>query len=59
MANNIDNARDVVVLGQIATIQQMILAWQIYSERTGESVTDIISDFQKEITALQKLLSST
>lgn len=53
---NIDLIRNVVIQGQIATVQAQIKTWEIYSERTGESVTQIISELNTHITKLRSLI---
>lgn len=53
---NIDLMRNVVIQGQIATIQAQIETWNIYADRTGESVSSIVAELEKHITELKKLV---
>ena len=52
---NIDDLKEVVIKGQIATLQAQIVAWQEYSTRTGVIVTPIIQALQAQITALNQV----
>lgn len=54
---NINNMRNVVVKGNIATLEAQIVTWEIYADRTGESVTSIVAAIREHITALEALLT--
>lgn len=54
---NINKLRNVVVQGNIATLKEQILAWEVYADRTGENVSDIISQINTHIAALEELLT--
>lgn len=53
---NIDEMRNVVISGQIATVTAQIETWNIYSARTGEDVTEILATLAAHVAALIKLL---
>jgi hypothetical protein len=55
---NIDKFRNAVIAGQIATLTAQIQVWQIYSERTGENVTGILTTLTAAITALTLLIKA-
>lgn len=48
--------RNAVITGQIATIEAQITTLDIYAERTGESVGDIITELTAQQAALTLLL---
>ena len=53
---NINAMRNVVVQGQIATLEGQIETWEIYSKRTNEDVSSIITQINIHIAALKLLL---
>lgn len=53
---NIDLMRNAVIQGQIATVTAQIATWEIYSDRTGEDVTNIVSELQEHITRLSAMI---
>jgi hypothetical protein len=46
---NIDEMRNIVLQGQIATLTAQIETWNIYADRTGEDVSSILSEIQSQI----------
>jgi len=54
---NINAFRNVVILGNIATLRAQINTWQIYANRTGESVVDIVLALNAQIAALMLMIS--
>lgn len=53
---NINLMRNVVIQGNIATIRAQIETWNIYADRTGEDVSAIVTELEKHITELEKLV---
>lgn len=50
-----DDLKNVVVAGQIATLQTQILAATIYGKKTGETVTPITTALNSQITGVNKV----
>jgi len=53
---NINDMRNMVIAGQIATIKAQIETWNIYAARTGETVTNIITALNDHIAKLTILI---
>lgn len=53
---NINLMRNVVLQGQIATIMAQIRTWEIYSDRTGEDVTEIVAELNDHIVRCELLM---
>lgn len=49
---NINDMRRIVIRGQIATLKEQILTWEIYHSRTDEDVSVVTSAINEQITAL-------
>lgn len=53
---NINAMRNLVLQGQIATIQAQITTWNIYADRTGEDVSDIVTELSEHIARCQAMM---
>lgn len=53
---NINKIRNAVLQGQIATVVAQIKTWQIYTDRTDESTSDIQTELNDHIERLEALI---
>lgn len=54
---NINQMRNAVIAGQIATITAQIEVWNIYAARTDEDVSTIVATLTAHIAALTLLIT--
>lgn len=53
---NINKMRNAVLQGNIATCEEQIRIWEIYSDRTDEVVTTNVTEIEQHIADLEAMI---
>lgn len=53
---NINDERKAVILGQIATIEALIMGYKLYTAKTDVNTTEIVNGLEAQITQLKSML---